>query len=131
MTNKINYQIIDALDASVYWKDLSGKYLGCNKYMEEMAGLSRDQIIGMTDYSLPWTDQANELTRIDQLVIDNCKKYEIEERVFLSSGVFREFLSSKTPLFDDNGEVIGIIGVSIDITQNKPHRKQTRQAFIL
>ena len=57
--NLIDHQIIDALDASVYWKDLSGKYLGCNKYMEQMAGLSRDQIIGNTDYFFSWRYQAS------------------------------------------------------------------------
>ena len=58
-------QIIDAVDVSVYWKDLSGKYLGCNKYMEQMSGMNRDEIIGNTDYNLPWKDQANKIKEID------------------------------------------------------------------
>ena len=44
-------QIIDAVDVSIYWKDLSGKYIGCNKYMEQMSGMNRDEIIGNTDYA--------------------------------------------------------------------------------
>ena len=115
----MNYQIIDALDASVYWKDLSGKYLGCNKYMEQMTGLSRDQIIGNTDYFLSWKDDANRLKEIDQLVVANCKKYEVEERALVDGGIYKVYLSSKSPLFDENGVIVGVIGVSIDITHNK------------
>lgn len=119
MIDKINYQIIDALNASVYWKDINGKYLGCNDYMAKMAGLSREQIIGNTDYYLPWKDQANKIREIDLLVINSCKKYEIEETALTSDYLTRVFLSSKSPLFDENDKVIGVIGVSIDITHYK------------
>ena len=112
-------QIIDAIDASIYWKDLSGKYLGCNKYMEKMSGISRNQIIGNTDYCLPWKDQANQIREIDQLVVANRKKYQTEERATLTNGAVKIFLSSKTPLVGKNNEILGIIGVSIDITHYK------------
>jgi tRNA-dependent cyclodipeptide synthase len=114
----IDYQIIDAVEASIYWKDLYGKYLGCNKYMAKMAGVSRDQIIGNTDYLLPWRSQANKIKEIDQLVIKNAKKYQIEETVEISNKVVKTFCSSKSPLFFEKN-VIGIIGVSIDITKDK------------
>ena len=112
-------QIIDAIDASIYWKDLSGKYLGCNKYMEKMSGISRNQIIGNTDYCLPWKDQANQIREIDQLVVANRKKYQTEERATLTNGAVKIFLSSKIPLVGKNNEILGIIGVSIDITHYK------------
>lgn len=124
MTHIIDYQIIDAVDASIYWKDLHGKYLGCNKYMEQMAAMNRDQIIGNTDYFLPWKDQANKIMEVDLLVMANRKKYEIEENIIIND-VDRVFLSKKSPLFNENGHVIGIIGVSIDIT----HHKRFEQEF--
>ena len=76
MNNIINYQIIDAIDSSIYWKDLSGEYLGCNEYMAKLAGKNRDEIIGKTDFSLPWKDQADQLRKFDLLVSDNQKRYE-------------------------------------------------------
>ena len=112
-------QIIDAVEASIYWKDLSGKYLGCNKYMEKMSGINRNQIIGNTDYGLPWKDQANKIREIDQLVVANQKKYQTEEKATLGNGVVKIFLSSKKPLVGENDEIIGVIGVSIDITDYK------------
>tara|TARA_B110000211_G_scaffold164584_1_gene185796 strand:+ start:213 stop:548 length:336 start_codon:yes stop_codon:yes gene_type:complete len=41
----INDQIINVVEASIYWKDLSGKYLGCNEYMEKMSGVNRNHKI--------------------------------------------------------------------------------------
>ena len=46
-SNQEIYLIIDAVDASIYWKDLNGRYLGCNKYMLNMAGVvNRTDILG-------------------------------------------------------------------------------------
>jgi two-component system aerobic respiration control sensor histidine kinase ArcB len=91
-------QIIDAVDVSIYWKDLSGKYLGCNKYMEQMSGMNRYQIIGNTDYNLPWKAQANKIKEIDDLVITSRKQYKTEETATLANGVVKTFLSAKKPL---------------------------------
>jgi PAS domain-containing protein len=112
MVDKINYQIIDALNASVYWKDINGKYLGCNDYMAKMAGLSREQIIGNTDYYLPWKDRANKIREIDLLVINNCKKYEIEETALTSDYLTRVFLSSimnMSEILEENWNVLGSV----------------------
>jgi PAS domain S-box-containing protein len=116
----INHQLLDSIAASIYWKDLSGVYLGCNKYMLMMTGLeSKDQIIGKTDYALPWRKQANKIKEIDKLVVENNKTYELEENPLVHDGTTKNFLSSKTPLLGDNNEVVGVIGVSIDITEKK------------
>ena len=49
------YLIIDTIDASIFWKDLSGRYLGCNQYMVQMSRFKhRDEIIGKTDREMPW-----------------------------------------------------------------------------
>ncbi len=118
--NNINYQLLDSIGASVYWKDLEGIYLGCNKYMLLMAGFeTREQIIGKTDYQLPWRKQANKIRDIDRLVIETGKTYELEESPLVESGVMKTFLSSKTPLIGDDDKITGIIGVSIDITEKK------------
>ncbi len=119
MGSTINYQVVDNIDASIYWKDLSGKYLGCNKYMARMIGKKRNQIIGFTDFSLIDKNQAERIKENDILVINNNKKYELEETIIDSDKNKRIFLSSKSPLLDENNKIIGIIGVSIDITHHK------------
>lgn len=114
----IDYQILDAVEASIYWKDLDGKYLGCNKYMENMVGLSKNDIIGQTDYFLSWKNEASKLREVDQLVTSDRKRYEFEE-IVKTANETQIFLSSKSPLFNNMNEVIGIVGVSVNVTNNK------------
>ena len=66
------YLIIDTIDASVFWKDTSGRYLGCNKYMLHMSGFTtRDEVIGKKDSDMPWFKIADELEAIDLSVLKN------------------------------------------------------------
>lgn len=120
-----DYQVLDAIEASIYWKDLDGKYLGCNQYMLNMIGLTREEILGKTDYLLCWKEEATKLREVDKLVADNARRYEFEEVITTDSGIKKSFLSSKSPLFKADGSVIGIIGVSVDIT----HRKKFEREF--
>lgn len=115
-----DFQLIDVIPVSIYWKDLYGTYLGCNKYMLDMAGFNcRNQLIGKTDYQLPWSRQANKIRAIDQLVIDTKRSHKIEERPTTIDGSTKTFLSSKSPLTNDQGCIVGIVGISIDITKQK------------
>lgn len=119
MDTFIEHQVLDAVEASIYWKDKYGKYLGCNKYMAAMANMKKEDIIGKTDYELPWKDKADQIKKIDELVMKNDRHYEVEEET-----LNRVYLSSKSPLRDKNNNVSGVIGASIDITHNKKFEKQ-------
>lgn len=113
------YMIIDIIDVSIYWKDKDGKYLGCNKYMLKMAGLSTlDEIVGKTDYDMPWKNFADEIKYIDSLVLLNGNYYGEETNTIIGN-INKVFLTTKSQLLDDNNQVIGIIGASIDITDRK------------
>jgi two-component system aerobic respiration control sensor histidine kinase ArcB len=117
--NEELYLIIDNIDASVYWKDTSGRYLGCNKYMLLMSGFStRDKLIGKKDSDMPWFKIADELRAIDISVLKN-GIFEGEETPLTASKRKIIFHTKKTILFDNQKKVIGIIGVSMDITKKK------------
>jgi two-component system, OmpR family, aerobic respiration control sensor histidine kinase ArcB len=114
------YEIVDAVPASIYWKDKNGYYLGCNKYMLVMAGLNKlTDIIGKRDDQLVWKDVADELFKIDRQVMQDNKTLEIEETPLLANKQKRVFLTTKTPLHLKTGAVTGLIGVSLDITERK------------
>ncbi|MCD6026204.1 MAG: hypothetical protein K0R08_723 [Solimicrobium sp.] len=113
-------QIIDSVNASIYWKDRNGlKYLGCNRYMLNMVGLSdRSQIIGKTDADLIWKADAASLTKVDNDVISH-GSYIGEEKVSIANGTEITVLTVKNQLVDSGGNVIGVIGTSLDITAQK------------
>lgn len=113
------YSIIDTIDASIFWKDLDGRYLGCNKYMVKMSGFKdRSQIIGKKDKDMPWHKIADSLDNIDRSVL---KKgiFEGEETPLTASLKKQVFHTKKTVLYNNHHEAIGIVGVSIDITKRK------------
>ncbi|MFN8771164.1 MAG: PAS domain S-box protein [Neisseriaceae bacterium] len=117
-------QIIDLVDASIYWKDTNGYYLGCNKYVLDMYGVeNRSEIIGKTDYNFLPQDEAHQLSNIDKLVLE-CGYYKGEEYGTIADGSEIIALTSKTRLLDKNGKVIGIVGTSIDITAQKQAQKE-------
>jgi PAS domain S-box-containing protein len=120
--------LLDLTPSSVYWKDLNGDYLGCNQTMLKMVGLSSvSEIIGKTDYDLPWKLSADMLRENDKRVIESGKLEHFEETGILTDGSVVTVISNKMPLFDISGKIIGTIGASIDIT----HLKKIETALLL
>ncbi len=112
--------ILSAMPEHIYWKDRDGVILGCNDEQAKSAGLSVSEIIGKTDYEMPWRDRADSIQAVDQEVMNFKETVVVEEVSRLSNGEERIFLSKKVPLYDrDHIEVIGVAGISVDITERK------------
>ncbi len=116
--------VIYDLPGCVYWKNKKGNYLGCNKNFLEMAGLdSVEELIGKTDHQLCWASQAHKLLKHDEKVMSK-GSMSFEETVALANGETLTFTVVKSPLHDEKGKVIGVIGTSLDISQQKKFVKE-------
>lgn len=108
----------------VYWCNTENVYLGCNDIQAKSIGLeSPKDIIGKTNYDLLPFAQAKQLDQnnleIMRLGIPTSKiEYAVMER---GEGVY---FSQKAPMFDEDGSVIGLLGISIDITELKNAEKE-------
>jgi len=114
--------VIDALPSCVFWKDKNSVGLGCNKVFAEVSGLdSPEEYIGKSDFDLPWTkEEASFFREFDQRVIQsNTAEFNIIESQKQADGHLQWFETSKIPLIDSNGDVIGVMGVIHDITERK------------
>lgn len=111
-----------------WWKDLEGRYLGCNDAVAKLLGLnsSRD-VIGKTDYELAWAENADYMTANDEKVIELGVQISDEE-VITANGTTFTFFITKMPLKNSNSEIIGTIGTSIDITEQKRKAEELRIA---
>ncbi len=116
----------------IYWKDAKGVYQGSNDAQAIFLGYKAGKdLIGKTDFDLPWKEQAIHLQQIDNQVMETKKEYSIEEVVSNYKGVKTIFLSRKIPLYASNTKkVIGIIGISLDITASK-QAEIAKQQFIM
>lgn len=125
--------IISLLPEHIYWMDLDGRIVGCNEQQARTFGLiTSEQLIGKNIYDvakiLHWEKQIpDRIHANDSHVIKNKQGIEIEEMVVLNQ---EEHIFSvyKRPLFDEDGDVIGVIGISTDITSRKKMEEELKQA---
>ncbi len=113
---------VNSIPQFVFWKDRDSIYLGCNNNFANYAGFDTwEQIVGKTDYDMPWScEETNFFRKIDKEVMDSGKaQLNFEEPQTLKNGETRWLSTSKTPLFDKNKEIIGILGWYVDITDYK------------
>ena len=113
--------VLNAIPVRVFWKDKDLKYLGCNMAFAQDAGCKDpEDVIGKTDNDLAWQDQAEFYQADDRAVIESGEsRLLFEESQPSSSGEDIHLLTSKVPLRDIEGEIVGVLGAYYDITQRK------------
>lgn len=122
-------QILDRLPQVIFWKDIESVYLGCNSAFAEIAGLSHtSEIVGKCDYDMAWKKEESDFFReCDRRVMDtNTPEYNIIEPLLRADGKQSWLDTTKVPLLDDEGRVVGILGTFVDITV----RVEAEQALI-
>ncbi|WP_057411814.1 hybrid sensor histidine kinase/response regulator [Pseudomonas amygdali] len=117
-----------AVPGVVYAKDLEGRMLVANRGTAELIGKPPEFFIGKTDLEfLDDQQQARVLMETDRRIMQNNVSEQIEEQVNLPDGSAATWLSTKAPLLDKNGEVIGLIGSSVDVTARKKAEEAVRE----
>ncbi|MEI7484692.1 MAG: PAS domain S-box protein [Ignavibacteriota bacterium] len=119
--------IIESSSEAIFAKDLNGKYLFINEAGAEMLGYRAADVVGRTDSELLSDATAREFRKSDENVISDGQLF-IKEEEGLIGGKLYTFLSHKSPLLDNSGNVIGIIGVSNDITERKQSELALRES---
>lgn len=124
--------IIDNVPASIYWKDTHSVILGGSKLHTELTGFSDSKaVIGKTDFDFSWKDQAERIQENDRFVMQNNQMVSFEERAKLSDNSMHIFLTQKSPLRGKFEKIIGVLGVSIDITELKNTQRKLKKAKLL
>jgi PAS domain S-box-containing protein len=113
--------VMDSLPMAIFWKDRNSRYLGCNRQLVLDAGVSSAaEIIGKTDFDMPWREQAPLYQAGDRLVIESGQpKYNMEEPFTKSGNICRWLYTNKIPLRTPNGEIFGVLASYEDITERK------------
>ncbi len=111
--------IMNNTTAVIYTKDLDGRYLMINNQYEKIFGFKPADIIGKTDYDLFPAEISDKYTSADKSVIKTGQTIQVEEEGRHADGTIHTYVSSKFPLYNEEGKIIAVCGVSTDITESK------------
>lgn len=124
------HEILKQLPVRVFWKDTELRYLGCNAMFARDAGFSSpEDVIGKDDFQMAWREQA-ELYRADdkRVMTLGQPKLDYDEPQTTADGSMIWLRTSKVPIRDDTGDVIGILGIYEDITARKQSEVELHNA---
>jgi PAS domain S-box-containing protein len=118
--SQLQKNLLSSVPALVYLKDTEFRYIEVNDRMCELLGIEKVDIIGKTDYDLFPEDKADFYYKTDVNTISQNKTlHNIETSYMLSNENIIWLSSSKIPYYDIAGNVIGLAGISVDITEKK------------
>lgn len=111
--------VIDSVDNLIFVKDVNLVYIACNRAFEKFIGKSKDQIIGKTDYDLVDKELADFFREHDQTILLKKLSASNFEWVTYPDGHRVYLFTLKSPLTDSKGQLLGLVGNSVDLTEQK------------
>lgn len=111
--------LINSIPDLIFYKDKNSVYLGCNKAFEAFSGIKEKDLIGLNDFNIFTKDLAELFTTMDQRMMQRGESRRNEEWVNYPDGKRSLLDTLKTPFYDVNSNVLGLIGISRDITERK------------
>ena len=132
---RLEQQLLRTLAAniphSVYAKDIDCRFIFANSGVAESMGAnSSDDLLGKSDFDFYPKENAEEYFSIEKKIMETGSPiFNQEEHVkYASSNRERWFLTTKVPLYGEDGRIIGLVGVNYDITAQKEAEQALRAA---
>ena len=117
--------LIDNIPQRIFHKDKNHVYVSCNDNYAQDLDITPDQVTGKTDFDFYSKELAEKYRADDKRIIGSGKVEELEEDYVLPDGQRFTVQTVKTPVRDEKGEINGILGIFMDITE----RKRSEEAF--
>ena len=111
--------LINTIPNPIFYKDRDGRYTGCNVAFENYLGRTREEVVGKTVYDLAPPDLADRYFEMDEALFAGSGVQEYESSVVYADGGRHDVIFNKATFTDVAGEVNGLVGVILDITERK------------
>ncbi|MDC1067580.1 PAS domain S-box protein [Candidatus Kapabacteria bacterium] len=121
--------LYDSIPDLIFAKNTSGNYVQANTAFKKFIGMENNDVIGKTDYDLFPKDTADFFRENDKKMLDQGFKRNNEEWVDYPDGSKVLLDTLKTPFFDLNGTLLGLLGISRDITERNKAQEKLEKAI--
>jgi PAS domain S-box-containing protein len=118
--------ILDNIPDMAWLKDKEGKFLAVNGPFARACGISREELLGKTDFDFWPQELAQRYKEDDEQVMKTGKRKSIEETLVHTEGRDVWIETIKSPIYDENGDVMGTTGIARDITERKQMAEDLR-----
>ena len=125
--------VINSSSDVIFYKDYAnedGRYIGCNKAYEDLTGKSKDEIIGHTDKDIYGEELGEHFRNNDLKALENQTEVTNETWLEYPNGKKALFHTRKSILKDEKGNVIGVFGISRDITNTHIYQQALKESSI-
>ncbi|GEM_PF-2085279 len=122
--------IIDAAPDPIFYKDLDGRYLGCNGAYEKAMGYTLKELQGQTDSIMLNEQHAARVAERDREVTEGGSVLRTDEWIDTPDGERKLLDTVKAPILDDQGQCMGVVGICRDITENKLLQDKLRELAV-
>jgi PAS domain S-box-containing protein len=120
--------LMDAIPVPIYFKDKNACYIGFNKSFEEFYGKSKEDLLGKSVYDLAPIELADVYHAKDEELFLNSGSQVYESEVIDASGEMHEVVFHKAAYLGQDGEVNGLIGAILDISERKQAEEALRES---
>ena len=117
--------VLQTMSAAAFLKDADGRYLLMNQACRDLLDVGADSV-GMTDDDLFPREIAERARADDRRVLEDGEQIEVEETIPTSGGESVR-LTRKSPVYDDEGKIVAVCGVSTDITGQRERERALQQ----
>jgi len=121
--------MVESAHDAIFFKDLESRYIIANNKTLETFGLPREKVIGKNDYEImPNQEEARKNIEDDQVVFRTGKAKGITKHMTGVDGKKYWFQAVKVPHFDEEGKVVGLVGIARDITESKKAERALQES---
>jgi len=122
--------LMDNIPDKIYFKDLNSKFVKVSRSKAIKSGFKNpEEMVGLSDFDIFGQEHAQQAFKDEQLIIQTGKpKINIEEKEDWLDGRITWASTTKLPLYDSNGKIIGTFGITRDITERKEMDKALQES---
>ena len=120
-------QLIDAMPHPVFYKDTSGRYMGCNRAFEEYIGIERENLVGKSVFDISPPELAEKYDDADRALLASPGTQRYDAMVRYADGSRHEVAFSKAVFYQADGSLAGIVGSMLDLTEHKRAEQALRE----